>query len=301
MDGSRVVPKSVHAQGLVLAVSAALLLSAKAILVKLAFPYGVDALTLLALRMAFATPFFAFIAYRDRAVGERLRKRDWLALLGLGLLGYYGASYLDFVGLQYISAGLERLILFAYPTITLIISVVAFGRPFRRIDIAALGLTWLGIALAFIHDVTIAEDANAVWFGGACILASAVCFAAYLAGCGELIARLGSSRVSALATCISAGATLLHFGATRDVAVLAQPWQVLALAAGMAVFSTVLPVFMNLAAMEQLGASRTAIIGSIGPVFTIALGAVFLDEHISLTQLGGTGLVMSGVWLAGRK
>jgi drug/metabolite transporter (DMT)-like permease len=140
-----------------------------------------------------------------------------------------------------------------------------------------------------------------VWFGGACILGSAVCFAAYLAGCGELIARLGSSRVSAVATCMSAGATLLHFGATRDLATLAQPWQVMALAAAMAVFSTVLPVFMNLAAMEQLGASRTAIIGSIGPVFTIALGAVFLDEHISLTQLGGTGLVMSGVWLAGRK
>lgn len=290
-----------HARGLVLAVSAALLLSTKAILVKLAFPYGVGALTLLALRMAFATPFFAVIAYRGRGVGEPLRKRDWAALLGLGLLGYYGASYLDFVGLQYISAGLERLILFTYPTITLLISGVAFGRPFRRVDLTALGLTWLGIALAFVHDVRIAEDARAVWLGSACVLASAVCFAAYLAGCGELIARLGSTRVSALATCISAAATMLHFGATHEVAELAQPWQVMALAAGMAVFVTVLPVFMNLAAMEQLGASRTAIIGSIGPVFTLGLGAVFLDEPISLTQLAGTALVMSGVWLAGRK
>lgn len=298
---SQVVAKSSYAPGLVLAVSAALLFSAKAILVKLAFPYGVSALTLLALRMAFATPFFAVIAIRERNVGEPLRKRDWVALFGLGVLGYYGASYLDFVGLQYISAGLERLILFTYPTITLLISVVAFGRAFRRLDLAALALTWLGIALAFVHDVNIAEDARAVWIGGACILGSAVCYAAYLAGCGELIARLGSARVSAIASCMSAGATLFHFGATTDVADLAQPWQVLALAAGMAVFSTVLPVFMNLAAMQQLGASRTAIIGSIGPVFTIALGAVFLDEHISLTQLAGTALVMSGVWLAGRK
>jgi drug/metabolite transporter (DMT)-like permease len=295
------LPKSIHARGLVLAVSAALLLSTKAILVKLAFPYGVGPLTLLALRMAFATPFFAVIAYRERGVGEPLRKRDWMALLGLGLLGYYGASYLDFVGLQYISAGLERLILFTYPTITLLISVVAFGRPFRRVDLAALGLTWLGIALAFVHDIRIAEDASTVWLGSACVLASAVCFAAYLAGCGELIARLGSARVSALATCISAAATLLHFGAASELTELAQPWQVMALAAGMAVFVTVLPVFMNLAAMEQLGASRTAIIGSIGPVFTLGLGAVFLDEHISLTQLTGTALVMSGVWLAGRK
>lgn len=298
---TQVVPKSLHAPGLALAIGAALLFSAKAILVKLAFPYGVDALTLLALRMAFATPFFGIIAVREQRAGQPLRKRDWAALWGLGVLGYYGASYLDFAGLQYISAGLERLILFTYPTITLLISVVAFGRAFRRADLTALALTWAGIALAFVHDVTIAEDPKVVWIGGACILGSAVCYAAYLAGCGELIARLGSSRVSALATCISAGATLAHFTATRELSLLAQPWQVLALAAAMAVFSTVLPVFMNLAAMQQLGASRTAIIGSIGPVFTIGLGAVFLGEHISLTQLAGTALVMGGVWLAGRK
>lgn len=298
---SLAVPKSLHAQGFALAVAAALLFSAKAILVKLAFPYGVSALTLLALRMAFATPFFAVIAYRGRNTGAPLRKRDWGALFVLGVLGYYGASYLDFVGLQYISAGLERLILFTYPTITLLISVAAFGRPFRRVDLMALGLTWAGIALAFLHDVKIAEDARAVWIGGACIFGSAVLYAAYLAGCGEMLARLGSSRVSALATCMSAGATLIHFSATSEVSELAQPWQVLALAAAMAVFSTVLPVSMNLAAMQQLGASRTAIIGSVGPVFTIGLGAIFLDEHISMTQLAGTALVMSGVWLAGRK
>ena len=290
-----------QAQGLALAIGAALLFSAKAILVKLAYPYGVSPLALLALRMGFATPFFAVIAYRSRNDGEPIRKRDWTALLGLGVLGYYGASYLDFVGLQYISAGLERLILFTYPTITLLISVVAFGRAFRRVDLIALGLTWLGIALAFVHDVRIAEDARAVWIGGTCILGSAVCYAAYLAGCGELLARLGSARVSALATCMSAAATLIHFGATSPASELAQPWQVLALAGAMALFSTVLPVFMNLSAMQQLGASRTAIVGSIGPVFTIALGAVFLGEHVSATQLGGTALVMAGVWLAGRK
>jgi drug/metabolite transporter (DMT)-like permease len=289
-----------QAQGLALAIGAALLLSAKAILVKLAYPYGVSPLTLLALRMAIATPFFAVIAYRARNDGEPIRKRDWAALAGLGLLGYYGASYLDFVGLQYISAGLERLILFTYPTITLLISVFAFGRAFRRADLFALGLTWLGIALAFEHDVRVAEDASAVWIGGGCVLASAVCFAAYLAGCGELLARLGSARVSALATCLSAAATLIHFSAASSASELAQPWQVLGLAALMAVFTTVLPVFMNLTAMQQLGASRTAIIGSIGPVFTIALGAVFLDEQISASQLGGTALVMGGVWLAGR-
>jgi drug/metabolite transporter (DMT)-like permease len=290
-----------QAQGLALAIGAAFLFSAKAILVKLAYPYGVGPLTLLALRMGIAAPFFAVIAYRARHDGEPIRKRDWTALFGLGVLGYYGASYLDFVGLQYISAGLERLILFTYPTITLLISVIAFGRTFRRADIIALALTWVGIALAFAHDVRVAEDARAVWIGGGCVLASAVCYAAYLAGCGELLARLGSARVSALASCMSAGATSIHFAATEPVSELAQPWQVLALAAAMAVFATVLPVFMNLTAMRQLGAARTAIVGSIGPVFTIALGALLLGERISATQLGGTALVMGGVWLAGRK
>jgi drug/metabolite transporter (DMT)-like permease len=287
--------------GLALAIGAALLLSTKAIFVKLAYPYGVSPLTLLALRMAFAAPFFAVVAWRARHTGEPLRRRDWIALASLGLLGYYGASILDFIGLQHITAGLERLILFTYPTITLLIAVVMFGQRFARTDVMALVLTWLGIALAFVHDVRVAEDSDAVWFGSACVLASAFCFAAYLAGCGELISRLGSTRVSGIATSISAGATLAHFSATRPMAELAQPVQVLALAAAMALFATVLPVFMNLAAMQRLGASRTAIIGSIGPISTVSLGAVFLDEALSMTQLGGTGLVVLGVWLVGRQ
>jgi drug/metabolite transporter (DMT)-like permease len=286
--------------GFALAIGAALLFSAKAILVKLAYPYGVSPLALLALRMAFATPFFAVVAWRARNVGEPLRRRDWVALASLGVLGYYGASILDFIGLQYITAGLERLILFTYPTITLLISVVMFGRPFAGRDVGALALTWLGIALAFAHDVGIAEDADAVWFGGLCVFASAICYAAYLAGCGELIARLGSTRVSGIASCISAGATLSHFGATHSFAELAQPWPVLALAAAMGFFATVLPVFMNLAAIQRLGAGRTAIIGSVGPVATIGLGAVFLGEGLSAAQLAGTALVVLGVWRVGR-
>ncbi len=279
---------------------AAFLFSAKAILVKLAYPYGVSPLTLLALRMGIAAPFFAITAWRGRNQGSRLTPKDWIALFSLGVLGYYGASILDFIGLQYITAGLERLILFTYPTITMLISVALLGRRFARRDVIAVGLTWVGIALAFVHDVRLAEQPDAVWIGGACVLGSAFCYAAYLAGCGELLARLGSTRVSAIASCMSAGATLAHFGAVSSVSELAQPMPVILLAAAMAVFSTVLPVFMNLAAMQRLGASRTAIVGSVGPVSTIGLGAIFLHEHISLTQMLGTGLVVGGVWLVGR-
>lgn len=280
---------------------AALLFSAKAILVKLAYPYGVTPLTLLALRMGISGPVFALVAFTSSRHATPLTRRDWLALSAVGLLGYYGASFFDFLGLQYISAGLERLILFTYPTITLLISVFVLGREFRLRDLGALALTWLGIALAFWHDINIATETTAVWIGGGFIFASAICYAMYLAGCGELVGRLGSQRVSAIATCISAVATLVHFGATEPLSNLAQPWQVLALATAMALLSTVVAVFLNVAAIQRLGATRTAVIGSIGPVLTIGLGALTLNEPISAAQLVGTALVICGVWFAGKR
>lgn len=286
--------------GFWLAIFAALGFSAKAIFVKLAFPYGVSPLALLALRMAFSAPVFALIALRASRNAPPLAPGDWLALLALGLLGYYGASILDFMGLQYISAGLERLILFTYPTITLLIAVFVFDRSFSQRDFAALGLTWLGIALAFAHDLQLHSDITAVLLGGALVFASAVCYALYLTGCGEMVSRLGSRRFTALAMCVSTATTFLHFGTTQSFDSLAQPTPVVALAAAMAVFSTVLPVFMLSAAIRELGATRTAVLGSVGPIITIGLGALFLNEPLSLAQLAGTVLVVLGVSLASR-
>ncbi|MCX9158061.1 DMT family transporter [Niveibacterium sp. 24ML] len=282
------------------AILAALGFSAKAIFVKLAYPYGVSPLALLALRMAFAAPVFAFIALRASRNAAPLKVGDWVALTLLGLLGYYGASLLDFMGLQYISAGLERLILFTYPTLTLLIAVFVFNRSFSARDFAALGLTWLGIALAFAHDLQLRGDLTAVVLGGALVFGSAVCYALYLTGCGEMVLRLGSRRFTALAMCVSTVATFAHFGATSPLQDLVQPMPVLALAAAMAVFSTVLPVFMLSAAIRELGATRTAMLGSVGPIITICLGAVFLDEPLSAAQLAGTVLVVLGVSFASK-
>lgn len=287
--------------GFTFAVLAALLFSAKAIMVKLAYPYGVTPVALLALRMGIAAPVFALVAVTSARGAAPITRRDWLWLIGLGVLGYYAASLFDFLGLRYISAGLERLILFTYPTITLLISVLVLGRRVQRRDVMSLALTWIGIALAFWHDIHFALDTRAVWIGGGFVLLSAVCYAAYLAGCGELVQRLGSQRVSAIATCISAVATLVHFGITEPLGDLDQPWQVMALAVAMALLSTVLAVFLNMAAIARLGASRTAMVGSVGPVITIGLGAVVLHESISAFQLAGTALVLSGVWLAGKR
>ena len=288
------------ATGFSFAVLAALLFSAKAILVKLAYPYGVSPIALLALRMGIAGPVFAWIGITSSRGKPPLTRRDWLSLAALGVLGYYGASLFDFIGLQYITAGLERLVLFTYPTITLLISVLILGRSFQRRDLISLALTWAGIALAFWHDISISLDSRAVWIGGSFVFASAICYAAYLAGCGELVVRLGSQRVSAIATALSAIATLAHFSITQPLSDLIQPWPVMALAVAMALLSTVVAVFLNMAAIARLGAARTAVIGSVGPVLTIGLGAIVLHESISLTQLVGTALVLSGVWLAGK-
>jgi drug/metabolite transporter (DMT)-like permease len=290
-------PAASETRGVWLAVGSAVCFSAKAIFVKLAYPYGVSATTLLALRMAFALPVFLLVAVRTRGP---LSGRDMFAVAALGSVGYYGASLLDFLGLQYITAGLERLIVFTYPTLTLLIALFVFGRPFDRQDLLALCVTWAGIALAFAHDLAFASNASVVWLGAGYVLASSVCYAMYLAGAGELVERLGSLRVSALALCVSTAAVFIHFAFTRPLRDMNQPTPVLWLAATMAIFSTVLPVFMQMAAIERLGATRAAMISTLGPVATIALGAIVLHEPISSRQMMGTLLVLVGVRLAGR-
>ncbi|HEY2736448.1 MAG TPA: DMT family transporter [Polyangiales bacterium] len=287
---------SPETRGVWFAVASAIFFSAKAIFVKLAYPYGVAATTLLALRMIVALPVFAIVAIRTRA---KLSRRDAIGLVVLGVVGYYGASLFDFVGLQYISAGLERLIVFTYPTLTLLLALFAFGRPFDPKDIVSLCVTWAGIALAFAHDLAIASDAPSVWIGAGWVFASSICYAIYLAGAGELVERLGSLRVSAIALCVSSAAIFTHFLLTRPLRDLNQPAPVLWLAAAMGIGSTVLPVFMQMAAIERLGASRAAMISTLGPVATIALSAIVLHEPVSARQMAGTLLVLLGVRLAG--
>ncbi|HEX4354122.1 MAG TPA: DMT family transporter [Polyangiales bacterium] len=287
---------SSETRGVWFAVASAVFFSAKAILVKLAYPYGVSATTLLTLRMIVALPAFLVVAIRLRGP---LRRRDAFGLIILGVVGYYGASLFDFIGLQYISAGLERLIVFTYPTLTLLLALFAFGRRFDSKDIVALCVTWAGIALAFAHDLAIATDAPSVWIGAGWVFASSICYAIYLAGAGELVERLGSLRVSGIALCVSSAAVFVHFLCTRPLGDLVQPAPVLWLALAMGIGSTVLPVFMQMAAIERLGASRAAMISTLGPVSTIALSAIVLHEPVSARQMAGTLLVLVGVRLAG--
>ena len=291
-----------YAYGAGLALLAALGFSLKAIFVKLAYPYGVDAITLLALRMGFALPIFLWIglAEQRRAASGPLTRSDWGWLFVLGLLGYYGASILDFWGLQYISAGLERLILFTYPTLTIMIGVFFQGKPFSRREAVAVVLCYSGIGFAFIHDLGQGE-AREVWIGGALVFGSSVSYALYLSGSAPMIGRLGAMRFSALAMLMSSAVTLLHFSLVQPFTAFIQPLPVYGWGLAMALFATVVPVFAQSAAIRRLGAGRASLFGMVGPLLTIGFGWWLLDESISLAQMIGAALVVVGILIVSRR
>lgn len=225
--------------GVALALLAAFGFSAKAIFIKLAYGYAqaapVGAVTLLALRMAFALPVFLWIGLRESRNATPLERRDWAAILALGLLGYYGASILDFLGLQYISAGLERLILFTYPTLTLLLGALLYGQKIGRREWWALALCYLGIGAAFAHDLNLSAETSAVWIGAAFVFGSSVCYALYLSGSGPMLARIGVTRFTALAMLVSTAATLVHFLASQPLSALVQPLPIYGYGLAMAV------------------------------------------------------------------
>lgn len=288
--------------GFWLAVLASFGFSFKAILVKLAYATApVEAVTLLALRMAFALPVFLWVGLRSSRGAEKLTRRDWALVVSLGLLGYYGASIFDFLGLRYISAGLERVILFTYPTLVILIGVLFLGQPAGHREWAALALCYLGIAAAFAHDLGMSADAAAVWIGGGFVFASSLSYALYLSGSARMIIRLGAARFTALAMLVSTAATLLHFFATQPLSSLVQPLPIYGYGLAMAILSTVIPVFAQSAAIRRLGSGRASLIGMVGPLLTIALGWWLLGETITAWQLAGAALVIAGVALVGRR
>jgi drug/metabolite transporter (DMT)-like permease len=257
--------------------------------------------TLLALRMIFSLPAFLWIGLRASRRAPPLTRRDWLAVVVLGLLGYYGASILDFIGLQYITAGLERLILFTYPTMTLLLGAILYGQRIGRREWTAVALCYVGIAAAFAHDLNLSAAASAVWIGGGFVFASSLCYAFYLTGSGPMLARIGVARFTALAMLVSTAATLTHFLVTQPLDALAQPLPIYAYALAMALFSTVIPVFAQSAAIRRIGSGRAALIGTVGPLLTIGLGWWWLGEAISVWQLIGAALVVTGVVIVGRR
>lgn len=265
-------------------------------MIKLAYRHGVDAVTLLALRMAMAAPFFMAVGWWASRGGKALAlsRSDWRAIAFLGIVGYYLASLFDFLGLQYITAALERLVLFLYPTFVVLISAALYGRVIVGRDVAALVLSYVGIALVFANDLA-TQQGNVV-LGAFWVALSALAYAIYLIGNDRMVMKMGSVLFASLAAIVSCVAVVAHFLVVRDAPLLwTQPAQVFWLALLMAIVSTVLPVILMSEGIRLIGSSHASLLGTMGPVATIFLGLVFLDEPVTAVQVGGAALVMAGV------
>ena len=297
----RQVPRRDAATGVALAVLGAIAFSGKAILVKLGYRYGADAITLVALRMGMALPFFAVLAlYASRRIGVvALSRADGAKVVALGFLGYYLGSYLDFLGLEHVSASLERLILYLNPTLVVIIGWLFLGRRTNARQLVALAVGYAGVAIAFAHDLH-GGDGNIV-LGGMLVFGSALAYAIYLVGSGQLVKRIGTLRLTAYASCVASLCCVVHFALTRPLALLAQlPAPVYELSILNATVCTVLPVFAVMMGVSRVGAGVASQVGMVGPVSTIIMADLVLDERLGAMQIVGTVLVMVGVFIVSR-
>ncbi len=283
--------------GILLAAAGVILFSSKAVWVKIAYNYEVDPLHLLFIRMAFALPVYLVIAIayswrkEDR---NKLTRKQIGALILLGFGGYYLSSFLDFSGLQYITASLERLILFVYPTLVVLITAVVYHQRVPRRQIWAIIVTYLGIFLVFYEDAGLQEGPHK-WLGPLLIFGCSFTYALYLVGSGQLIPKIGSVRFTSYVMIVSTAAVMLHTVIAGNMKGFHYSPDVYKLGVGLAVVATLLPSFMISEAIRRLGASSVAIIGSIGPVSTIILASVFLGERLNTLQWMGAAIVISGV------
>ena len=286
--------------GLALAVLGAVGFSGKAIIVKLAYRHGVDAVTLLMLRMAFALPLFVALAWWAGRGRPALTARDWRVVALLGFLGYYLASFLDFAGLQYVTASLERLILYLNPTLVLLLGWLLHRQRVSAGQLRALALSYAGIVVTFGHELRV--EGGHVALGAALVFGSALSYALYLVLSGQEVRRLGALRLTGLASTVACVLCLLQFLLLRPVDTL---WTLAPPVWGLSVLNatlcTVVPVVMVMMAVERIGAGAAAQAGMIGPVTTVLLGIVLLGEPLTPWVVAGTVLVLAGVGLLARQ
>ncbi len=284
--------------GVVLALLGAVLFSTKAVLVKIAYrDYEIAAISLLMLRMLFALPIYLGIAvYSTRKKGAyKMTRSDYLKVTFLGIIGYYLASLFDFMGLQYITASLERLILFIYPTLVVLIGVLFFKEKIKQSQIIALLLSYVGIVIVFMGNVDITDQHN-LWIGSTLMFFCALTYAIYFVGSGQLLPKMGTWMFTSYALSISCTAVIVHYlihhGGVGD---LDYPLGVYVIAFLMATMATVFPTLLTSEGIRLIGASNSAIIASVGPVSTITLAYIFLGERLTPTQILGGILVLGGV------
>jgi len=282
--------------GLLLATLGAIAFSGKAIIVKLAYRHGVDAVTLIMYRMLFALPLFLMLSWWASRGRPALTRRDWIAVIGLGFSGYYLASFLDFAGLAYVSASFERLILYLNPTLVLFLGWALFKRRVTRRQLMALAVSYAGVLLVFGQELHV--QGSHVVLGAALVFGSAISYALYLVYSGEEVKRLGALRLTGLATTVACVFCIAQFLLLRPVsAALAVAPEVIWLSVLNATLCTFAPVLMVMMAIERLGATVAAQTGMVGPMSTVLMGVWILGEPFTPWVAAGTVLVLGGVWL----
>jgi len=289
---------SYRAWGIAFAVLGVLAFSFRPILIKLSYAaHPVSPSTLLFLRMALSLPFFLVIAWWLRNQQPALARRDWAAVAGLGFLGYYAASFLDFIGLQYVGAGVGRLILFLYPTLVLSLSFFFLKKTPTRREIASLVMSYAGIALVVSDQVDTSREGKLFLFGVLLVFASALCYAAYLVAGSQVVKRIGSMRFTAYSMAVATLPALIQFFALEPAGALDLPASVWTYAIILATVSTVLPLFLQAEALRRIGATEFALVGAVSPVSVAVMSALGLGEPFGLPQVAGAALVIGGVLL----
>ena len=290
--------------GILICLLGAVCFSTKAIFVKLAYRNThIDAVSLLALRMIFSLPFFVVSAgvASSKIDNVRFTWKQWLGVAVIGCLGYYVSSLLDFIGLQYVSAGIERLILFIYPTMVLLMSAIVFKKRIKSIQWLAVLITYGGLLMAFVSEANLGASQNKNFYlGSALIFACAITYAMYIVGSGRLIPSIGAAKFNSYAMSFACVAVLIHFFLTSDKSLLRLPAEVYAYAGAMALLSTVIPSYLVTEGIKRIGSDNAAIVGSVGPVSTIIQAYFFLYEPILALQIAGTIFILAGVLLISR-
>ena len=289
---------SYRAWGVTFAIVGVLAFSLRPILIKLSYAaHPISPNTLLFLRMALSLPFFLIVGWWLRRDEPPLTARDWAAVAGLGFLGYYGASFLDFLGLQYVGAGVGRLILFLFPTLVLLLSFLFLHKKPSGREIAALVVSYAGIALVVSNQASAGAEGRLFLFGVLLVFASALLYAVYLVAGSQVVRRVGSMRFTAYSMAVATVPAVVQFLLLEPASALDLPARVWTYAIILATFSTVLPVFLQAEALKRIGANQFALVGAVGPVSVAITSALGLDEPFTWVQAVGGALVIFGVML----
>ncbi len=281
--------------GIILAIVGVILFSAKAVMVKMAYQYNINSEHLLLFRMLFSLPFYFVIAILNKPSNPKeIKGKDYLWIIFFGFVGYYLASYFDFLGLQYVKAGLERIILFVYPTFVIIISRFFLKDKITKQQLVAIIITYIGVVITFWQELKL-DSAN-IGLGALLIFFSALTYAIYLVGSGWLIPKFGAVTFTSYAMIVSSLCIISQYLIFDRGNLFDYSLEVYILAILMAVFSTIIPSYLISYAIARLGASNVAIIGSLGPISTIILAFFLLDESMSSVQILGSVIVILGIY-----